>query len=104
MTWAGPSLSIFDLESGHCKRKKVGSCQGLFRRNNSLWVSSDASRFFFGQGNRIRVCAFDGCDYVLVRELTLTERFEPLLVIPVRSIALGADRISTKTRIETWSL
>jgi hypothetical protein len=41
MNWRGPSLSLYDLSTGTCRRKKVGSCQGLFaRKENSALICS----------------------------------------------------------------
>ena len=34
MGWMGPSLSVFDLETGRCRRKRLGSCEGLLKRRN----------------------------------------------------------------------
>jgi hypothetical protein len=71
---------------------------------DTVWVSSDAQRFFFGQSNFLRICTFDGRALVLAEEIRLPEALEPLLVIPERSIALVADTRSDKGRLEAWSL
>jgi hypothetical protein len=192
MGWLGPSLSIFDLESGHCRRTRLGSCQAMLMRKNgrvlvcsgyqgvihefdpvtqrvlelmqtgpfveaaycadadalvlapgvpfeltdnsikhtrncdritiiriedastldfpglepfdSVWASSDALRLFVAKDGHMRVYERHGPDLTLRRKLDFSEGFESLLVIPERSIALAADRISSKGRIEAWSL
>lgn len=48
--WAGPSIGIFDLENGACHRRKVGSCQGLFvREQGDIIVCS-------GKEGRLSLC------------------------------------------------
>jgi len=71
---------------------------------DAFWVSADARRFFFGRGNLLRVYGFDGRELALEGERTLPADLEPFLVVPERSIVLGADTKSKKGRIEAWRL
>lgn len=34
MSWRGPTVGLFDLGDGSCRRKTVGSCQGLYRHGD----------------------------------------------------------------------
>lgn len=191
MGWAGPSVGIFDLRSGTCAKKKVGSCQGLRRRSDGtvlilsgkqgtisscapasstlrqiarpgpfifasfsetealvalglgdpyvttgntithsrlaqsvglvdlnesggsvaveaplpfdgLWLSADGRRLFFAQGPRFLICARDGSKLTITAEHELPEQFTPVLVVPDRSIVLGADRTSARGTVAAW--
>ena len=71
---------------------------------DAFWANADARRFFFGRGNLLRVYGFDGRELTLESERTLPNALEPFLIVPERSIVLGADTRSDKGRIEAWRL